>query len=66
MRKLGTNKTDHETGMNVEDDVSSDEELYDRIDSDDVDSDDFEEPEEVLGGTNTGELSQQRDFVGFS
>ena len=47
-----------------DDDVSSDEDLYDRIDSDDVDSDDFDEPEEVFGGDDhKGELSQQNDFV---
>lgn len=68
MRKLASTKDGSGHHMDVDDDnddMSSDEDLYDRIDSDDVDSDDFDEPEEVFG-TDSGELSQQKDFVGFS
>ncbi|ODM21493.1 hypothetical protein SI65_02337 [Aspergillus cristatus] len=46
-----------------ESDASSEEEEYDEIDSDDVDSDD-EDPE-FIEGVDTGELSQQQDFVHF-
>ncbi|KAJ5085280.1 hypothetical protein N7532_010051 [Penicillium argentinense] len=44
-------------------DPSSEEEDYDAIDSDDVDSDEFEEPELVIGGEDTGEVSEQQDFI---
>ena len=46
-----------------ESDASSEEEEHDEIDSDDVDSDD-EDPE-FIEGVDTGELSQQQDFVHF-
>lgn len=53
--------------MGDEDDISSDEEDYEEIDSDDVDSDDLEDdPMEITTeGADSGEISQQRDFVGF-
>ena len=66
MRRLAANKKEKGDRMEVDDDdISSEEEMYDRIDSEDADSDDFDEPEEVFGN-NTGELSQQKDFVGFA
>ncbi|KAI9925025.1 hypothetical protein MW887_006432 [Aspergillus wentii] len=49
-----------------ESDASSEEEEYDAIDSDDVDSDEFDdEPEFIIEGTGNGELLQQQDFVRF-
>ena len=51
-----------EAGME-ESDESSEEEDYDAIDSDDIDSDEFEE--EMVGGGDSGEMSQQQDFIGF-
>lgn len=47
-----------------ESDASSEEEEYDEIDSDDVDSDGDEELE-FIEGVDTGELSQQQDFIHF-
>ncbi|CAL5867274.1 uncharacterized protein PFLUO_LOCUS1489 [Penicillium psychrofluorescens] len=44
-----------------ESDPSSEEEDYDEIDSDDVDSDEFDE--ELIEGVDSGELSQQQDFI---
>ena len=65
MRKLAANQTGTGDQMDIDDDdVSSEEEMYDQIDSDDADSDDFDESEEIFG-TDTGELSEQQDFVGF-
>lgn len=47
-------------------DASSEEEEYDEIDSDDVDSDSDDESEFIAkGGVDSGELSQQQDFVRF-
>ncbi|KAJ5593320.1 hypothetical protein N7537_010224 [Penicillium hordei] len=47
-------------------DPSSEEENYDAIDSDDVDSDAFDEtPEELIEGVDSGEMSQQQDFIRF-
>ncbi|KAJ5698648.1 hypothetical protein N7462_000653 [Penicillium macrosclerotiorum] len=47
-------------------DPSSEEEEYDAIDSDDVDSDEFDDvPEELIEGTDSGEMSQQQDFIRF-
>ena len=47
-------------------DASSEEEEYDEIDSDDVDSDEDDESEFIAeGGVDSGELSQQQDFVRF-
>lgn len=48
-----------------ESDASSEEEEYDQIDSDDVDSDELDEEPEFIGGAESGELSQQQDFVQF-
>ncbi|KAJ5290972.1 hypothetical protein N7478_000223 [Penicillium angulare] len=49
-----------------ESDQSSEEEEYDAIDSDDVDSDELDDmPEELIEGTDNGEMSQQQDFIGF-
>jgi hypothetical protein len=47
-------------------DQSSEEEEYDAIDSDDVDSDELDDmPEELIEGTDSGEMSQQQDFIRF-
>ncbi|PWY71099.1 CCCH zinc finger protein [Aspergillus sclerotioniger CBS 115572] len=48
-----------------ESDASSEEEEYDEIDTDDVDSDDLDEDEQELiaGESDTGEVSQQQDFI---
>ncbi|OQE36896.1 hypothetical protein PENCOP_c011G07413 [Penicillium coprophilum] len=47
-------------------DPSSEEENYDAIDSDDVDSDAFDDsPEEIIEGVDSGEMSQQQDFIRF-
>ncbi|KAJ5511172.1 Zinc finger CCCH-type [Penicillium expansum] len=47
-------------------DPSSEEENYDAIDSDDVDSDAFDDtPEELIEGVDSGEMSQQQDFIRF-
>lgn len=48
-------------------DLSSEEEDFDAIDSDDVDSDELDEdPVEMIEpGPDTGEISQQQDFVRF-
>lgn len=47
-----------------ESDMSSEEEGYDAIDSDDVDSDEFDDmPEELIEGVDNGEMSQQQDFI---
>ncbi|OQE13317.1 hypothetical protein PENFLA_c050G08250 [Penicillium flavigenum] len=49
-----------------ESDPSSEEENYDAIDSDDVDSDAFDDsPEELIEGVDSGEMSQQQDFIRF-
>ncbi|KAJ5899966.1 hypothetical protein N7495_004710 [Penicillium taxi] len=44
-------------------DPSSEEEDYDEIDSDDVESDSDDEMEEILTGVDTGEISGQQDFI---
>ncbi|KAJ5153780.1 uncharacterized protein N7500_009219 [Penicillium coprophilum] len=47
-------------------DPSSEEENYDAIDSDDIDSDAFDDsPEEIIEGVDSGEMSQQQDFIRF-
>jgi hypothetical protein len=50
-----------------ESDPSSEDESYDAIDSDDVDSDGFDDslPEEIIEGVDSGEMSQQQDFIHF-
>jgi hypothetical protein len=63
MRKRLANKTDDI--MDVDDDQDSEERLYDGIDSEDVDSDDLDEPPEQVFGVDTAELTEQ-DFVGFT
>ncbi|KAL2862021.1 hypothetical protein BJX68DRAFT_223679 [Aspergillus pseudodeflectus] len=52
------------TGNDEESDASSEEEEYDEIGSDDVDSD-YLSDEELIEGAETGEISQQQDFVHF-
>ncbi|KAL2798075.1 hypothetical protein BJX66DRAFT_296364 [Aspergillus keveii] len=52
------------TGNDEESDASSEEEEYDEIGSDDVDSD-YLSDEELIEGADTGEISQQQDFVHF-
>lgn len=66
IRKFAANKPASPEAVGDEDDISSDEEDYEEIDSDDVDSDELEdESMEITEGDDTGEISQQRDFVGF-
>lgn len=48
-----------------DEDISSEGEDYDEIDSDDVDSDDLYEPMDIVPDVESGGLSQQQDFVGF-
>ncbi|CAG7924488.1 unnamed protein product [Penicillium olsonii] len=49
-----------------ESDASSEEETYDAIDSDDVDSDEYDDfAEELIEGVDSGEMSQQQDFIAF-
>ncbi|KAI1971016.1 hypothetical protein LOZ04_002675 [Ophidiomyces ophidiicola] len=60
--------TDMEGVENDEEDISSEEDVYDEIDSDDVDSDELEddESEEIIPDTVSGvELTEQQDFVRF-
>jgi hypothetical protein len=63
MRKRLANKT--EDAMDVDADQSSEEALYDGIDSEDVDSDDLDEPPEQVYGVDTTELTEE-DFIGFT
>ena len=63
MRKRLANKT--EDAMDVDADQSSEEALYDGIDSEDVDSDDLDEPPEQVYGVDAAELTE-RDFIGFT
>jgi hypothetical protein len=44
---------------------SCEETLYDGIDSEDVDSDDLDEPPEQVYGVDAAELTEQ-DFIGFT
>jgi hypothetical protein len=46
-----------------ESDASSEEEEYDEIGSDDVDSDYLSDDGELIAGAETGEVSQQQDFI---
>lgn len=66
IRKFTANKVDPPAEGDSEEDVSSDDEVFEEIDSDDVDSDDLEEPEVIVQGTDGGDASQQLDFIGFS
>ncbi|KAF3480829.1 zinc finger CCCH domain-containing protein [Arthroderma uncinatum] len=59
-------QTDNLAEGESDEDVSSDEEVYDEIDTDDVDSDDLEGTEEITQGVDGGDASQQLDFIGFS
>lgn len=70
IRKIAANKA----GSPDEDaDLSSEQEEYDEIDSDDVNSDDEDEEEDdddsdteiIIGGVDSGEVAEQRDFVRF-
>lgn len=74
IRKFAANKvgdSDDSRHGDGEDDPDSDidseeEDGYDAIDSDDVDSDGLEdEPMQISMGTDTHEISQQQDFVHF-
>jgi hypothetical protein len=66
IRKYTANKAASPETKGDEDDISSDDEDYEEIDSDDVDSDDFDDDSmEITEGADSGEISQQRDFVGF-
>lgn len=53
------------TERDDESDPSSEDEEYDAIDSDDVDSDEFDDEPELIGGEDSGEMSQQQDFIHF-
>lgn len=63
MRKKLADHTDN--AMDVDDDLSSEEELYDGIDSDDVDSDDFNEPPEHVFGVEHNKFTE-KDFIGLT
>jgi hypothetical protein len=63
MRKRLTTKT--EDTMGVDDDQYNDKGLYGGIDSEDVDSEDLDEPPEQVYGADTAELTEQ-DFIGFT
>lgn len=67
IRKNAANKAGSPEEDDEEADLSSEEEDYDAIDSDDVDSDELEDdPVELIeAGPDTGEISQQQDFVRF-
>ncbi|KAE8144634.1 hypothetical protein BDV25DRAFT_166387 [Aspergillus avenaceus] len=64
-KNTGANKAD--TMDDEESDASSEDEAYDQIDSDDVDSDelDEDEPELITEKDESGDLSQQQDFISF-
>ncbi|EEH10269.1 CCCH zinc finger protein [Histoplasma capsulatum G186AR] len=69
IRKIAANKaeTTDDRDSADDDDILSDEEAFDEIDSDDVDSDDSDDdPIIITEGVDTGEISQQQDFVRFS
>lgn len=69
IRKIAANKaeTTDDRDSADDDDILSDEEAYDEIDSDDVDSDDSDDdPIIITEGVDTGEISQQQDFVRFT
>ncbi len=51
--------------MDVDEDLSSEEELYDGIDSDDVDSDDLNESPEQFYGFDNSDITEQ-DFIGLT
>jgi hypothetical protein len=63
MRKRLTTKP--EDAMDVDDDQSTEKGLHDGIDSEDVDSEDLDEPPEQVCGADTTELTEQ-DFIGFT
>ncbi len=58
MRRNGANDPGTTSGMEVDDNASYEETL-------DIDSDNFEEPEELFG-SSTYEFPQQQDFVGLT
>ncbi|GKZ16433.1 hypothetical protein AbraIFM66951_007117 [Aspergillus brasiliensis] len=64
IRKNAASKTDAMADAE-ESDASSEEEEYDEIDTDDVDSDDLDEdePQLIAGESDTGEVSQQQDYI---
>ena len=65
IRKMAANKPGPSTSED-EVDLSSEEEAYDEIDSEDVDSDESDNDTEIItGGVESGELAQQQDFVRF-
>ncbi|SPB49149.1 unnamed protein product [Aspergillus niger] len=64
IRKNAASKTDA-MAQAEESDASSEEEEYDEIDTDDVDSDDLDEdePQLIAAESDTGEVSQQQDYI---
>ncbi|KAL2870079.1 CCCH zinc finger protein [Aspergillus lucknowensis] len=56
---------DDTSGNDGESDASSEEEEYDEIGSDDVDSDYLSDDAELIEGEGSGEISQQQDFIRF-
>jgi hypothetical protein len=69
IRKHAANKAgiDGDIGTEEDDDISSDEDDYEEIGSDDIDSDDMEEPEPMeIPNLDAGAgLLHQQDFVPF-
>ncbi|KAL2831758.1 hypothetical protein BDW59DRAFT_139978 [Aspergillus cavernicola] len=63
IRKNAAPKED--AGNDDESDASSEEEGYEEIGSDDVDSDYLSDEGEHIEGAETGEISQQQDFIQF-
>ncbi|OJI97882.1 hypothetical protein ASPVEDRAFT_37341 [Aspergillus versicolor CBS 583.65] len=61
IRKNAAPKEDASDGE--ESDASSEEEEYDEIGSDDVDSDYLSDEGELIEGAETGEISKQQDFI---
>lgn len=62
IRKNAAPKEDASDG-GEESDASSEEEEYDEIGSDDVDSDYLSDEGELIEGAETGEISKQQDFI---
>ena len=61
-KKLANNTGD---SVDVDEDLSSEEELYDGINSDDIDSDDLNEPPEQFRGFNDSDITEH-DFIGLT
>ncbi|KAL4925489.1 CCCH zinc finger protein [Aspergillus undulatus] len=62
--QIRKNAPKEDAGDEEESDASSEEE-YDEIGSDDVDSDCLSDEGELIEGTESGEISQQKDFISF-